>query len=326
MHRSFIDRLLLPAIFGLSTMIAGLVLWQSLVTHRKAEITAATSEQASFLKTEIESDLEARILPLERLAGRWQASQRPDQQAMQSDASLVMSSYPAYRAIEWVDPTFHVVMGHPGKRKSGQMLAQDLGANATQRATFEETRDTQTTMVTPPTDLHPGVRGFLVCVPVYSEKQLTGYLVGEFRYQDLLSSILQNVASDYWVAVYDGAEEIYRPRARSSASPKTLCPGGFRKISAANLASRSLAQERRSCLRTIAFAWIGFWRRHTDGDRAGIRRLHGGLVENTRQEVGRSESRSRERNCRTRTSRRSAATRTKDGSYRPIGWRRGPRL
>ncbi len=35
MHRSFIDRLLLPAIFGLATMIAGLVLWQSLVTGKR---------------------------------------------------------------------------------------------------------------------------------------------------------------------------------------------------------------------------------------------------------------------------------------------------
>jgi signal transduction histidine kinase/CheY-like chemotaxis protein len=209
MHRSFIDRLLLPAIFGLSTMIAGLVFWQALVTHRKAEISAATSEQASFLKTEIESDLEARILPLERLAGRWQASQRPDQQAMQSDASLVMSSYPAYHAIEWVDPTFHVSWATPDNANQ-EDVGEDLGANADQRVTFEEARNNQSAMVTPPEDLHPGVRGFLVCVPVFSEKQLTGFLVGEFRYQDLLSTILQGVAPDYWVAVYDGAEEIYR--------------------------------------------------------------------------------------------------------------------
>ncbi len=209
MHRSLIDRLLLPAIFGLATMIAGLVGWQSLVTHRKAEISAATSEQASFLKTEIESELEARILPLERLAGRWQAPERSDQQAMQSDANLVMSSYPAYQAIEWVDPTFHVVWATPEDANQGD-IGEDLGADPHQRATLEDARDKKYTMVTPPATLGEGFRGFLVCVPVFSQNQLTGFLVGEFRYQDLLSSILQGVAPDYWVAVYDGNDEIYR--------------------------------------------------------------------------------------------------------------------
>ena len=209
MHRSFIDRLLLPAIFGLTTMIAGLVLWQSLVTHRKAEISAAAGEQASFLKTEIESELSARVLPLERLAGRWQAGEQPNQQARQSDAELVMSGYPAYQAIEWVDPTFHEVWVTP-ENKNESVAGEDLGAIASQRATFEQARDNQTTMVTPPTDLAPGVRGFLICVPVFSQNQLAGFLVGKFRYQELLSLILQNVASDYWVAVYEGDEEIYR--------------------------------------------------------------------------------------------------------------------
>jgi len=56
MHKRFIDRLLLPAIFGLSTIIVALVLWQMLVTHRLAEIQAAAKEQASFVKTKTESE------------------------------------------------------------------------------------------------------------------------------------------------------------------------------------------------------------------------------------------------------------------------------
>jgi signal transduction histidine kinase/ActR/RegA family two-component response regulator len=209
MHRSFIDRLLLPAIFGLTTLIAGLVLWQSLVMHRRIEISAATGQQASFLKTEIETELEARILPLERLAGRWQVRDRADQPDMQSDAGLVMSSYPAYQAIEWVDPTFHVVWVTP-ETPNRASIGENLGADPSERTTLENARDQKNTMVTPPANLHPGVRGFLVCVPVFSNNQLTGFLVGEFRYRELLSSILQNVAPDDWVAVYDGDEEIYR--------------------------------------------------------------------------------------------------------------------
>jgi signal transduction histidine kinase/CheY-like chemotaxis protein len=215
MHRSLIDRLLLPAIFGLTTMIAGLVLWQSLVAHRHAEISAATIEQASFVKTKTESELQTRILPLERLAGRWQARARPNQQDMKSDASLVMSSYPAYQAIDWVDPTFHVVWVTPQEGNQGSIGA-DLGADTRQRATLEGAINRKSTMVTPPTNLRQGVQGFLVCVPVYSKQSLRGFLVGVFRYQELLSSILQDVAPDYGITIYDGNQEIY---SRTPARP-----------------------------------------------------------------------------------------------------------
>src|SRR5690242_13765121 len=113
MHRSFIDRLLLPAIFGLTTIIAALVLWQLLLTNRRVEIQANTKEQALFVKAKTESELSARVLSLERLAGRWQEPDHPADRDMESDASLVMSGYPAYQAIEWIDPAFHVLWAEP---------------------------------------------------------------------------------------------------------------------------------------------------------------------------------------------------------------------
>ena len=50
-----------------------------LISHSRAEIQSATKEQASFVKTKTESELRARILPLERLAERWQARDRSDE-------------------------------------------------------------------------------------------------------------------------------------------------------------------------------------------------------------------------------------------------------
>jgi len=208
MHRSFIDRLLLPAIFGLTTIIAALVLWQLLLTNRRVEIQTNTKEQALFVKAKTESELSARILSLERLAGRWQEPDRLADQDMESDASLVMSGYPAYQAIEWIDPTFHVVWVEPARGNERDVDA-DLGADPHQRVKLEDAIDSGTVTATPPTNLRQGGRGFLVFVPVYSQTKLRGFLVGVFRYQPLLSSILQDVAPDYWVVVSDGHEAIY---------------------------------------------------------------------------------------------------------------------
>ena len=106
MHRSFIDRLLLPAIVGLSTVIGVLILWQRLITKQGADIQTATKSQALFVKNKIESDLSERILPLELLGERWQVHSKDDNADLESDASLVMSRYPVYQAISWIDPTF----------------------------------------------------------------------------------------------------------------------------------------------------------------------------------------------------------------------------
>jgi signal transduction histidine kinase/ActR/RegA family two-component response regulator len=214
-NTSSINRLLLPAIFGLITVIAALVLWQLLLTRQRAEIQAATREQALFVKTKTESELKARILPLQLLAGRWQGKGPPDRRGMESDAALVMSGYPAYQAIEWTDPTFHVVWVEPEKGNEGDVGAT-LGADPRQRAMLEGATDRGSAVITPPADLRQGGRGFLVFVPLYSKNELSGFLVGVFSYQEFLSSILQGVAPDYWVAVYDGDEEIY---SRTSVNP-----------------------------------------------------------------------------------------------------------
>jgi signal transduction histidine kinase/CheY-like chemotaxis protein len=207
MQTNFIDRLLLPAIFGLTTIIAALVLWQLLVAHRHVEIRAAARDQAILVKTKTESELRARMLPLERLAGRWEARDRADQNEMESDASLVMSGYPTYQAIEWADSSLHVLWAAPEQGNEADVGA-DLGAVPGLGPTLERAMVTSNTVLAPRINLRQGSRGFLVCVPVH-RKDGNGFLVGVFRYQDVLATILTDVAADYWVAVYDDTERIY---------------------------------------------------------------------------------------------------------------------
>jgi len=220
MRRTFIDRLLLPAIFGLTTIIASLLLWQLLVYHWQGEIQGATQEQASFVKTKTESELRARVLPLERLAGRWQALGRPGELEMESDANLVMSSYPGYQAIEWVDPTFHVLWLAPEKGNKVD-LGADLGAVPAVRTSLESAALSKSTKIASRVDLRQGGLGFVFCVPMYSGVELSGFVLGVFRYQELLSSVLQGVAPDYWIAVYDGDQSVY---SRTAAEPPQQGP------------------------------------------------------------------------------------------------------
>src|SRR5712692_7155447 len=108
MRRNFIDRLLLPAILGLTTIIAALVLCQRLLSQQYGEIQGMTRSQVQFLKNKMESELKLRIVPLERMAWRWQIRGQPNDPEVESDAALVMSGYRGLQAIEWVDRGVHV--------------------------------------------------------------------------------------------------------------------------------------------------------------------------------------------------------------------------
>ncbi|HEX5423072.1 MAG TPA: response regulator [Candidatus Acidoferrales bacterium] len=241
MPRRFIDRLLLPAIFGLTTMLAVLILWQMLLGHRNVEIQAATRDQALFVQTKTESELKARVVSLERLAARWKIDGRSTETDMESDAALVMSGYPAYQAIEWADSSFRPLWSVPAEhtRVPG---AQSASAPVLQNI-LQKASPTNTTVVVPNVQLPNDRLGFLVCVPVRSTK-LNGFLVGLFQDKELLSSILGGVAQDYWVTVYDGNTPIYD---RGPTNP----PSNDRYAEQANISLGSLSW------RTVAWPKAG---------------------------------------------------------------------
>jgi signal transduction histidine kinase/CheY-like chemotaxis protein len=214
MQRKLIDRLLLPTIFGLTTVIAALILWQLLLGHRRIEIQAATKEQALFVRTKTESELRASILVLEQLAARWKARGQQSDAGMESDVELAMSGYPAYQAIEGIDPSYRVQWVTPQNRNPHE-LGADLNQDEPTRTVLRSAQESREAVVSHPVSLRQGGKGLLICVPVYSHDRLSGFLLGAFRYQALLSPILQDVAPDYWIEIYDGGEQIYN---RSSGS------------------------------------------------------------------------------------------------------------
>lgn len=209
MRKSFIDRLFLPTVLSLSTVLFALIILQRLLTQQQAVVQASTKAQALLVKSKMESELKARVMPLELLRERWGASSQLDFVQMESDTVLAMNGYPAYQAAEWVDPTFHVQWVVPKEGNEADPGA-DLGADQRRFEALQAAKNSGRVMATRSVDLRQGGRGALVCVPVSRNGQLSGFLLGVFRDQDLLDSILRDVAPDYWVAVSDGDEQIYR--------------------------------------------------------------------------------------------------------------------
>jgi signal transduction histidine kinase/CheY-like chemotaxis protein len=211
MRGSFIDRMLLPTIVGLSTFVFALILLQRLLTQQNADIQSATQTHALFVKNKLEAELEARILPLELLGELWQVRvphEDPDMD-VEFAATLVRSRYPVYQAIEWVDPSYRLRWVLPEDMRKSE--SSSLVSDASRRNALEAADASGRVTFARPVKLQHGGRALLVCVPVYSEEKLGGFLIGEIRHQELIDSILGDATQDYWISLYDGDEQIYGP-------------------------------------------------------------------------------------------------------------------
>jgi signal transduction histidine kinase/CheY-like chemotaxis protein len=215
MRKSFIDRLLVPTAISLTTVVFALIILQRLVLQQQAQVQESTKEQALFVKNKIESELDSRFLPLELLRERWSAASGLDFPHMESDTELAMSGYPGYQAIVWVDPQFRARWTVP---REGN--AVDIGADESpdlgRLGALQTAQDSKRVVVTRSVDLRQGGRGLLVWVPVFRDNKFSGYILGEFRLQNLLESILRDVGPGYLVSVSDGNHQIYQ---RQGATP-----------------------------------------------------------------------------------------------------------
>jgi signal transduction histidine kinase/CheY-like chemotaxis protein len=214
--RSFIRRLLLPAVVGVISFAAVLVLWQRLITQQRAKVQVVTSSEILFVKNKVESELAERILALEQLARRWQVRGEPDDADWSSDTALAMSGR-GFQAIEWVDPQLRVHLVAPLIENKAE-LGSKLQSDARRRAVLQGVADQGVTLVSRSVELKTGGRGFLVCVPIFSNQTYQGAIAGIFNYQDLLDPILKDVAQDDWLAVYENSEQIYNRAGNSAPS------------------------------------------------------------------------------------------------------------
>jgi len=220
-RRSFSGRLLLPAIVGLASFAAVLILWQRLVTQQRAKVQDVTSSEISFVKNKIESELQSRILLLEQLGRRWQVLGEPDNVDWSSDTALAMSGSEGFQAIEWVDPALNVRYVAPLTENKAEM-GSNFQSDVRRRVVLQAIAEQGVTMVSRSVELKTGGRGFLVCVPIVSGKQFQAAIAGVFSYKELLDPILKDVAQDDWLDVYENDEKIYSRPGESPPSEAAL--------------------------------------------------------------------------------------------------------
>ena len=199
----------MPLFAGASIALFSLAIWVAAEIHQRQNIGRQVDREAESIAGLIRQDLDRRVLALKRMAHRWaQASGTPDAQ-WEADASAYIRDFPAYQALEYVSPDFHVrkivpIVGNE------QALNLNLAFEDHRRGALEKARDKRDVTVTAPIQLVQGGRGFLIYVPIYSGDDFHGFILGVMRYETWLNTILEaNAPSNHQVEIYANGDIVY---------------------------------------------------------------------------------------------------------------------
>ena len=189
-----------------------LFLWQALRAQERAYIHQETQLEAMSVRNELIALMEYRIQALVRMSKRWeQRGKTPTKKEWEFEAALNVRDFKGFQAIEWVDPSFQVRWIAPLAGEASQNL--NLVSEQRRRTALEAARARRDITVTRSINLVQGGQGFQVYVPIFQGKTFIGFIIGAFRTQTVLDTILEgekHFEPAYAVAVFDGTKEIYR--------------------------------------------------------------------------------------------------------------------
>jgi len=199
-----------PALLaGFVVAAATLGLWQALLAHGRSETERAVALNVETVRNEISSRMDSRTLALVRMARRWEMRGRPPRPEWEADAKLYLSHDASHVAIARVEPdlraTWVVQQGAGRALQSAELLGER------QRLALDAARARRVVTLTHPFDLPTAERAVMVNVPVFQDEAFGGFIVGVFRVQAALATILvPSIAPRHSIAVFAGEEELYR--------------------------------------------------------------------------------------------------------------------
>ena len=197
-----------PVLVAIGGVVATLILWQALLTQQRQQLQDSSRLQARTIRHEIEAQLYARVLPLVRMAKRWEHSGRPARDAWEHAVELLYRHQGGYSGVGWIDRDYRVrwAVG----QNTDALIGRNLARDPLRRQLLVAAKDEFGVSVSAPTELATGGHGFLSVVPILRGHESDGFLLAAFQYEGLFREILKSsAATGFAVEIFDGTERIY---------------------------------------------------------------------------------------------------------------------
>lgn len=205
------NRRLKPVLIAVAGILLTIGLWAALAHNERQNIRQHVVLEVSAVRNELLARMEARLRALDRLSHRSSREIQRSPAEWKEDVREIYAHFGGYQGIEWADAQGVIRLVVPDQGNE-QAIGFDMNSTVERRKAMAEALQTRKMVVTDPTQLAQGGRGFLALWPLYHEDgKLGGYLIGVFRTGELLDTILKNIGlSGYNVNIWHEDQEIYR--------------------------------------------------------------------------------------------------------------------
>lgn len=183
-------RPLAPYLVGIGGLLITLSLWRGLVVQDRVQTGREVQAEAEKIHGQVESEMQARILALVRLARRWDLRGKPDVFTWEFESRLLKHHYDGFQAIYWADSAYIVRWSIPDKGGNFRRN-MDLRKEARSRLSALLSAQRRQVMVTRPISFKNNQKGFMALVPLFHKQTFGGFQVGEFNFNDLFSPMIK---------------------------------------------------------------------------------------------------------------------------------------
>ncbi|MEO8206383.1 MAG: response regulator [Chthoniobacterales bacterium] len=211
--RTFMEDRWLPLPFGIAVATATVILWQALMADQQHKISQDSRIVAEGLKSNLVSQLNSRFRAILRMGRRWDRRGGTPYDDWKGDSMQYLKDENFAVAVEWVDSTLHVRWVYPEGENSEHLnfdLKKDIRWHAEEILKKSQIEFAMT--VSPVLDLKQGGKGLSAYVPLFPNNKFDGYIVGVFRMDILMDTLLFEAnITNYSVSVFEGEQLIYGP-------------------------------------------------------------------------------------------------------------------
>jgi len=196
-------------VLGLVLALASILAYRHFQQSAHNDLETDTDVVLSVLSTRLQEYVNAHLGAVRVLRNAWQRYGSNDYNQFRTDVVSVISEFPGFQAISWVDND-HVIRWVFPEKGNHAIIDLDIRTRPGPYATLKAALANGDMSVTGPFQLTQGGRGIVVYLPLRRDGQSVGLIDAAFRLEALVGHVYTDaIAARYLLSVLDGKEPVF---------------------------------------------------------------------------------------------------------------------
>lgn len=204
----------LPVQVGIILCILVTILWWYLDSQRDNNLRNLIGIKANELSSSLKADIRSRVPSLQRIAQRWRVRGGTPKTEFLQDINAYLKDLPGFKALGWVDKSFHVRWIAPLKGNE-EAVNLNLAFEKNRRIALELARDKREPTMTLPINLVQGGKGFIIYLPLFVNNEFDGFISAVFvidAWIDYVFNFKESTSknANFKISILINNENVYR--------------------------------------------------------------------------------------------------------------------